>query len=305
MTDWLHFEPEKEPKRTKWLHQEALEKEPVISGETPGALPKPQQAPIESQQDRVIRLAGEKVGGLERVLNPFEADPTATGLKAAKGLVGFGEGVKQTGLEYFGSPGSAEKYTKMVKVDREAFDEAFTAEFGDKFIYDAAEIAGSAAPLFVIPAGGQTALGRISLAALGGAFASGTQFLPEGGRGTQTAIGAALGATVAIPLELKHQIGGFLERIFARTSPEKSKKIIGLLSRRSKIGAELEPLTTQYDDLVSEMADATNPLVIKAKKEAIANLEKRARPKLVELSKIQGKLASNQLNESFSRRVKK
>jgi len=189
---------------------------------------------------------------LQKIGNPLEqfkflAQATASKPKeniqaGLRGLQNIYQGPKQLGLEMFGGPGEAEKYTQEVEKGRKEYAEtpAGKSPYG-QFVTKATE----ATPLAFIP-GGMTGnlLKRMLTGGAGFGAYEGTSFVPEGeSRLGKTAKGIATGAAIpagisaagiAIP-KVMDIVGGIAKPIMRGKPQEIINKVDPLVAKRKEV----------------------------------------------------------------------
>lgn len=207
------------------------------------------------------------------------------GIRAAKGVVGTGQGVKQLSLSALEGmniipKGSAEAYTKKTDEEKKLFSEEFNKEFGDRWQFSVAEGGGAIVPILatggLLPtAGGITSLtskvlpkaapkvgqflstvkGQMAVGGLGGAMFGATQYVPkdaEESRLTNTLEGTAWGIGITGVLNtfpaLKNKFRDFLGKAISKTE---AKKVLALGKRT---GHDFK-LTQVTDDPLAKVAE--------------------------------------------------
>lgn len=120
--------------------------------------------------------------------------------RVGRGMMDFGQGVKQVYLSTFGEPGEADAYTEQVNDELAMYEKGRGPDAGIDWARMGGNIA-TAAPAMLVP-GGQTLGARVALGtALGGAE-NAMQFTPEGAASKEKAMQAGIGAVAggALPI---------------------------------------------------------------------------------------------------------
>ena len=224
------------------------------------------------------------------------------GLSFSKGVVQTGQGVKQFSLEALEGmgildEGTAEAYTKKTDAERKLFEQEFQKEFGDKWQFTMAEVAGSTAPIIaltpILPTGagmskllpktgqffnkvrGQTLLGG----AVGAGFGA-TQYVPkdaEESRLYKTLEGAGYGAGFTALMNtfpaLKNKFRDFLGKAISKGEAKRA------LALGDRTGHSLK-LTQIKDDPMLKAAEDINMATISGERAA-------------------GELATKQINQNL------